>query len=192
LFMAEQYIAPAVRDSQAAINTVNFTWMLERVLKLSVPNLYVWLVLFSVMFHFWLNILAELLRFGDRRFYLDWWNACSLGYYWRTWNLPVHNWLVRHVYAPIRASGGSKAYASFIVFLLSAIAHEVMIAVPCHMPSVYAFLGMIAQFPLVMISEQYKQGSIVGNLFFWFSFCIFGQPISVLLYYFQYTRWHPQ
>jgi hypothetical protein len=31
------------------------------------------------MFHFWLNIVAELLRFGDRRFYLDWWNACSLG-----------------------------------------------------------------------------------------------------------------
>jgi diacylglycerol O-acyltransferase-1 len=69
-------------------------------------------------------------------------------YYWRTWNLPVHFWLVRHVYAPIRANNGSKAMvcggalcccdvrqqASFVVFLLSAVAHEVLIAVPCHIP----------------------------------------------------------
>lgn len=101
--------------------------LIERVLKLSVPNLYVWLVFFMVFFHYWFNITAELLRFGDRRFYGDWWNASSLGvrrarrrrplsaltrraqYYWRNWNLPVHMFMVRHVYVPIRASGASKA-----------------------------------------------------------------------------------
>lgn len=39
----------------------------ERVLKLSIPVLYVWLCMFYCLFHLWLNIIAELLRFGDRR-----------------------------------------------------------------------------------------------------------------------------
>ncbi|KAH8482496.1 hypothetical protein H0E87_029801, partial [Populus deltoides] len=53
----------------------NLLYAIERVLKLSVPNLYVWLCMFYCFFHLWLNILAELLRFGDREFYKDWWNA---------------------------------------------------------------------------------------------------------------------
>jgi hypothetical protein len=36
------------------------------VLKLALPNLYGWLVMFYVVFHVWLNILGELTRFGDR------------------------------------------------------------------------------------------------------------------------------
>ena len=34
---------------------------------------YVWLAGFYAFFHVWLNVLAELLRFGDRVFYLEWW-----------------------------------------------------------------------------------------------------------------------
>lgn len=43
--------------------------MLERVLKLSVPTLYWWLVMFYTLFDLWLNLVAEVLRFGDREFY---------------------------------------------------------------------------------------------------------------------------
>lgn len=43
--------------------------MLERVLKLSVPTLYWWLAMFYTLFDLWLNVVAELLRFGDREFY---------------------------------------------------------------------------------------------------------------------------
>jgi diacylglycerol O-acyltransferase-1 len=35
--------------------------------------LFVWLLGFYSLFHLWLNILAELLKFGDREFYKDWW-----------------------------------------------------------------------------------------------------------------------
>ncbi|KAI3968859.1 hypothetical protein MKX01_029009, partial [Papaver californicum] len=38
----------------------------EWVLKLSVPTFYVWLHLFYCFFHLWFNILAEVLRFGER------------------------------------------------------------------------------------------------------------------------------
>ncbi|GFH15877.1 PH domain-containing protein, partial [Haematococcus lacustris] len=74
--------------------------IVERVLKLALPNMYCWLVMFYCVFHLWLNILAELLRFGDREFYKDWWNSSDVGSYWKQWNLPVHKWLLRHVYFP--------------------------------------------------------------------------------------------
>ena len=41
----------------------------ERVLKLSLPTLYGWIIMFYCLFHLWLNILAELTGFGDREFY---------------------------------------------------------------------------------------------------------------------------
>ncbi|GAU34799.1 hypothetical protein TSUD_206030 [Trifolium subterraneum] len=69
-----QYINPIVQNSQHPFKG-DLLYAIERVLKLSVPNLYVWLCMFYCFFHLWLNILAELLRFGDREFYKDWWNA---------------------------------------------------------------------------------------------------------------------
>ena len=38
-------------------------------LKLSLPTLYGWIIMFYCLFHLWLNILAELTGFGDREFY---------------------------------------------------------------------------------------------------------------------------
>jgi hypothetical protein len=32
------------------------------------------------------NITAELLRFGDRVFYRDWWNSVNIREYWNRWN----------------------------------------------------------------------------------------------------------
>lgn len=61
------------------------------------PCSYVWLAGFYVFFHVWMNLLAEVLRFGDRLFYKAWWNAVTFEAYWRLWNLPVHHWISRHV-----------------------------------------------------------------------------------------------
>lgn len=38
-----------------------------------VPNHLIWLIFFYWFFHSCLNALAELLQFGDREFYRDWW-----------------------------------------------------------------------------------------------------------------------
>ena len=43
--------------------------MIERVLKLGIPTLYGWVFLFYLLFHVWLNLLAELTLFADREFY---------------------------------------------------------------------------------------------------------------------------
>jgi len=75
------------------------------------------------MFNCYLHILAEITRFGDRlnikklqsfffiflinfrRFFNQWWNAGDIATYWRDWNAPVHNWLKRHIYFPLKEKG---------------------------------------------------------------------------------------
>jgi hypothetical protein len=114
LFMVEQYLVPAIKNSIEPLTQMQFGHVLERLLKLSVrfppkaltilvilllrycyyhyhyyrsppladvsrgdrvgggvqiPNLYIWLLFFYSFFHCWLNMLAEVLRFGDREFY---------------------------------------------------------------------------------------------------------------------------
>ncbi|KAL9325870.1 hypothetical protein ACSQ67_006515 [Phaseolus vulgaris] len=128
---------------------------------------------------FRLNILAELLRFGDREFYKDWWNA-------KTVEDPVHKWMIRHLYFPCLRHGIPKAVALLIAFLVSALFHELCIAVPCHIFKLWAFGGIMFQVPLVLITHYLQEkfrNSMVGNMIFWFIFSILGQPMCVLLYY---------
>lgn len=164
--------------------------MVERVLKLSIPTLYFWLAMFYSLFELWLNILAEFTRFGDREFYKEWWNATTLGEYWRLWNMPVHKWMLRHVYFPALRAGIPKFFAGVIVFFISAVFHEVLVGVPLHMLRGWAFWGLMAQVPLMWVTELLKRrfdNDQVGNAIFWVSFCFFGQPIAELLYVHDYN-----
>lgn len=61
----------------------------ERMLKLSLPTLYLWLIMFLSFFHYWLLFLSEISGFSDKRFYDDWWNAKGFSDYWRKWNLVI-------------------------------------------------------------------------------------------------------
>ena len=72
-----------------------------------------------------------------------------------------------------------------IVFTLSAILHEVLVSVPFHMIRPWSFLGMMGQIPLVAITKALQKnnpGSSIGNVIFWLSFCIIGQPMAILMY----------
>ncbi|KAI3964196.1 hypothetical protein MKW92_031721 [Papaver armeniacum] len=177
-FIVEQYINPIVQNSQHPLKG-DLLYAIERVLKLSVPTLYVWLCMFYCFFHLWFNILAEVLRFGDREFYKDWWNA-------KTVEEPVHKWMVRHVYFPCLRNGIPKGVAVVISFFVSAIFHELCIAVPCHIFKFWAFIGIMVQVPLVLLTNYLQnkfQNTMVGNMVFWFFFSILGQPMCLLLYY---------
>lgn len=119
-------------------------------------------------------------------FYKDWWNASTLGEYWRTWNMPVHKWLLRHVYFPCIRAGISRFTAMVVVFFVSAVFHELLLGVPLQMVKLWAFWGIMLQIPLIMISDwinKRHKSSQWGNIIFWISFCVVGQPVTVLLYY---------
>ena len=104
--------------------------------------------------------------------------------------MPVHQWIARHVYFPCLRLRLSKRTSGAVAFALSAIFHEIIIAFPLrslHMP--LAFLAMMAQVPMVSASAWINRKvagtefNQLGNYIFWISFCFFGQPLLVLLYY---------
>lgn len=160
-----------------------------------------WIAGFYNFFHLWLNILSELLYFADRKFYMDWWNCRNLEEYWKTWNLPVHFWFIRHCYNPLLKKGLSKVTANIIVFLISAIAHEYVVAVPLGLVSYWAFLALLMQAPAIIIQRKIDKllnlkNSELGNVSFWFFFCFIGQPLMVFIYYSLYMnkyygQWSP-
>ena len=52
-------------------------------------------------------------------------------------------------------------------------------------------MGMMVQLPLIYVTEplskvQGKTGKIIGNCIFWVSFCLVGQPLAALLYFFAW------
>jgi len=193
IILVTQYINPAVENAIEPLDKGDYFLVFEKLLRIAIPNTYVWLLGFYAFFHLYLNLFAEILRFGDRVFYKDWWNATDLEQYWRLWNLPVHYWLARHIYFPTLRLGFSKAQASFFVFIFSAVFHELLISVPFHMLRLYAFFGMAAQIPLIFITKRLDKtfnNPQIGNVIFWVSFVIVGQPMGVLLYYYDYHRLH--
>ncbi|CAD5223445.1 unnamed protein product [Bursaphelenchus okinawaensis] len=179
--LCQQWVMPLVKNSIGPFSEMDFKRCLERVLKLAIPNHLLWLLGFYTIFHSGLNLLAEILRFGDREFYLDFWNAETISYFWRTWNMPVHRWCVRHVFRPIVNNGYSKITAAIVVFLISAFFHEYIVSVPLHMFRLWAFNGMLAQIPLSILTDKFFKGGRSGNIIVWLSL-ILGQPMAILMY----------
>jgi len=189
--IVEQYILPIIEKSVEPFRTNDLPRIVERLSKLAIPNLYVWLLGFYVFFHLYLNIVAEIFRYGDRLFYKDWWNSTTLGYFWRNWNMPVHNWMLDHVFIPATNAGFSRTQAGVMCFFISAVFHELVIAVPFNMWKFWAFFGMMGQLPLIILSGRYLKDHQAGNVLFWFSI-VLGQPFLVLMIYRDwYMRHHP-
>jgi len=81
-FLVAQVVSPnldnLVTDLEATNGTITLSIMAEYWLRLAITNTYLWLLMFYFYFHLYLNFTAELLRFGDRVFYKDWWNSSEV------------------------------------------------------------------------------------------------------------------
>jgi len=130
--LSAQYATPVLRNSLDKIAVLDFTSIVERTMKLSTISLVIWLAGFYAFFQSLLNALAEVMRFGDREFYSDWWNSPSVGVYWRSWNRPVYLFMKRHIFSPLIARGWSPFAANAVVFTFSAILHEMLVGIPTH------------------------------------------------------------
>jgi diacylglycerol O-acyltransferase-1 len=187
LFVVQQYIMPLVQNAMIPLSRNDVIGITERLMKLTVPNIIVWIMMFYTVFHLFLNITAEILRFGDRLFYLDWWNSTDMSFFWRCWNIPVHKWMVIHVYLPLVKRGYSQSVASFWVFFVSAVFHELVVSVPFTTIKLWAFLAMMAQMPICLVTKKYTKGKQVGNVIFWGSF-MFGQANCIMMYYYDFYQ----
>ncbi|XP_053413222.1 sterol O-acyltransferase 2 isoform X4 [Nycticebus coucang] len=100
--------------------------LLFSILHTTLPGIFILLLIFFAILHCWFNAFAEMLRFGDRMFYRDWWNSTSFSNYYRTWNVVVHDWLYSYVYQDglWLLGGRGRRVAILGVFLVSAVVHE--------------------------------------------------------------------
>ncbi|KAL8810678.1 MAG: hypothetical protein Q9200_002390 [Gallowayella weberi] len=186
-----QYAAPVLRNSLDKMATLNIASIIERLMKLSTISLIIWLAGFFAVFQSILNALAEIMRFGDREFYTDWWNSPSVGNYWRTWNKPVYHFMRRHIYSPLVGRGFSSGFASTMVFVFSGLLHELLVGIPTHNILGVAFIGMLVQLPMIYLTAPLEKmqginGRVIGNCIFWISFCLVGQPLAALMYFFAW------
>uniref|UniRef100_A0A672FMZ9 O-acyltransferase n=1 Tax=Salarias fasciatus TaxID=181472 RepID=A0A672FMZ9_SALFA len=180
----EMWMIPVIQSSMKPLEDMDLSRMTERLLRLAVPNHLLWLMFFYWFFHSSMNFTAELLRFGDRQFYNDWWNSETVTYFWQNWNIPVHKWCLRHFYKPLLRRGVSKMISQSAVFFLSAFFHEYLVSVPLRMFRLWAFTGMMVQLPLAWIVGRFLRGNY-GNAAVWISIII-GQPFTVLMYVHDY------
>ncbi|KAA3681777.1 diacylglycerol O-acyltransferase 1 [Paragonimus westermani] len=190
LCLTQQWMLPTLKNSVAPIAQSDFSQIIERCLKLAIPNHLIWLLFFYSTFHSFLNVVGELTRFGDRFFYSDWWNAESVPAFWSKWNIPVHRFARRHIYLPLIGCGLTRPHAGIVVFLISALLHEFLISVPLKMPRMWAFLCMFSQMPYAMlVNRLFPRGGAWGNVAVWMTLII-GQPLAMLFYFHDYYLAH--
>ncbi|KAF4735295.1 Diacylglycerol O-acyltransferase 1 [Perkinsus olseni] len=191
LIIMQQYMLPILLNARIMLMDSK-SWresvliVAERVLKLAVPNLYCWLLMFFTLFHTWMNILAELTRFGDREFYLDWWNSVSFREYWQKWNLPVHYFILRHMYVPARRFGCSQDVAGMLCFVFSGVLHEYVSMIPFGLPFYTLVTQMfISQVPLMVLTDKkfIRDRPNLGSCIFWITFCFTGQPAAMMVFF---------
>ncbi|KAG0679396.1 acyl-CoA/sterol acyltransferase [Pichia californica] len=148
------------------------------------PFLSVYLLIFYLIWELILNSIAELSRFGDREFYAYWWNSIDWTEYARDWNVPVHKFLLRHVYhSSISAFKVNKTMATFFTFLLSSFIHELAMYVIFRKIRFYLLMLQMSQLSLVQLSRTkwMKDKKVLGNCIFWFGI-VFGPSLMCTMY----------
>ncbi|KAL3231397.1 Sterol O-acyltransferase 2 [Nakaseomyces bracarensis] len=131
-----------------------------------------------------LNFFAELTMFADRYFYGDWWNCVSFVEFSRIWNVPVHKFILRHIYhSVINRFKLSKVQATLFTFMLSAVFHELAMYAIVKKWKGYLFAFQLGQFFFAGISEipYLRKRPVLSNALFWFEMCT-GPSVIILLY----------
>lgn len=101
--------------------------------KLICPMAFIFFNCFLAIFEGILNCYAEIATFGDRLFYLDFWNSTNFDDWSRKWNRPVHAFLKEYVYYyGINTLNISPFKANLSTLIISAIIHEfALVAFSC-------------------------------------------------------------
>ena len=143
-----------------------------------------YLLVFYLIWDAILNCVAELTRFADRYFYGDWWNCVVWSEFARIWNVPVHKFLLRHIYhSSMNHWKLSTVQATMFTFLLSAVLHELCMIIIYRKVRPYLFLFQLSQLPMsfVTVHTKLKEWPTFCNILFIFGVCT-GPSVITCLY----------
>ncbi|ODN97324.1 sterol O-acyltransferase [Cryptococcus wingfieldii CBS 7118] len=176
--ITEHYIMPHLPKEGDSLS------LIKSFISLALPMMINYLLIFYIIFECVCTGFAELSYFADREFYQDWWNSTSWDQFSRKWNKPVHTFLLRHVYASTMSSLQlSRTSAAFVTFLLSALCHELVMAVVTKKIRPYLFLMQMAQLPMIALGRLpvVKRNKTIGNIVFWIGLMM-GFPLLAICY----------
>ncbi|KAH8369348.1 hypothetical protein KR009_008834 [Drosophila setifemur] len=183
-FIHERHIHP--HFGQYGLEPMGASQIILKLFGMMLPSAVIFLCGFYLILHSWLNFTAELLRFGDRMFYKDWWTSHTYDAYYRNWNVVVHDWLYEYVYKDmyVYVFRGSKLAASLSVFLISALVHEQVLGVALQMffPVMFVMFGVVG---VSLVFLMRRAPKVLGNIFLWFSL-ISGNGLLISLYAMEY------
>ncbi|XP_045473593.1 sterol O-acyltransferase 1-like [Harmonia axyridis] len=169
-FVLERFMIPLFKDF--GIRRFSRSELLLAFLESILPGIMYLVVTFYLILHLVQNLFAELLYFGDRMFYKDWWTSTDFPTYYRKWNVVVHDWLYAYVYKDCYEilCPGSKIVAKYVTFFLSSIVHEWIIS------------NMLGYFLPIMFIQFFGVGTILTyvrfprnalfNMMLWFNLAL--------------------
>ncbi|KAH0564845.1 hypothetical protein GP486_001767 [Trichoglossum hirsutum] len=166
---SEEFILPVMIDSAARLEHVESLSetaliLAESISLLLFPFMITFLLVFLVIFEYVLGAFAEITCFADRHFYSDWWNSTDWLEFSREWNIPVHHFFRRHVYGASRRHL-SRPMATLITFLISAIAHELVMACITKKVRGFGLVAQMMQLPIVLVQRtKWVKGKKVFNV----------------------------
>jgi len=184
---SEEFIVPVLNESALRLEGVT-KWtdigmiLTENISMLLFPFMVTFLLVFLVIFEYILGAFAEITCFADHCFYRDWWNSADWLEFSRDWNVPVHHFLRRHVYAA-SLPYVSRGMATAFTFFISAILHELVMGCITKKLRGYGFVAQMLQIPIVALqrSPLVKGQALFNNICFWISM-ILGLSIMCSLY----------
>ncbi|KAA8912710.1 MBOAT, membrane-bound O-acyltransferase family-domain-containing protein [Sphaerosporella brunnea] len=173
--VSEEFILPVMNEAAISLdNAKQFSEvaliLLESISLLLFPFMVTFLLVFLVIFEYVLGAFAEITCFGDRHFYSDWWNSTDWLEFSREWNVPVHSFLQRHVYGVSRRNM-PRNVAIFVTFLISALAHELVMFCITKKLRGYGFVCQMLQLPIIAIQRTkiMRERRTFNNVMFWCS-----------------------
>lgn len=176
-FLYERFIRPYYREF--GVTAPHWSTAIECFYGMILPStlcllLFIYMLLYSVQ-----NLFAELLHFGDRRFFTNWWSVTNYREYFIKWNCLVQDWLYEYIYKDCyNYVYANRFVCSFSVVTISAIVHELLIglALQLFLPINYICFGILSY----IIMYLPLRGRF-GNLIVWL--CIlFGMALQLSLY----------
>eukprot|EP01080_Neovahlkampfia_damariscottae_P006134 gene6134-10142_t len=182
----EEFVSPVLEiEFLGKLNLIDST------IILAPATLMLWILGFYCVFHSGFNAQAELMRFADREFYLDWWNATAMSEFWRLWNRPVYKWMTRHIYIESMRQMDSfdfysKKMAAISTQIVTAVIHEVVMIVAFKVFKPTFFIMILVQIPYGMYISELFRGTRTGNIVMWVGLMA-GFPILEMTYTYFYA-----
>lgn len=171
--VSEEFITPIMADAtirlqQTPLWTDKALVLAECISLMLFPFLIEFLLTFLTIWEYALGAFAELSCFADRAFYLDWWNSQDWLEFSREWNIPVYNFLKRHVFFATRAYTNTSV-AMVMTFMISSLGHELIMGCISKKLRGYGMFAMMLQLPIVAIQRsKFVRGRwILNNACFW-------------------------